>query len=69
MSFDHDTLEDPMNSTIRFDGAGEFGSSSSFQGGGTDIAYCNDCVIVTMPVDGFSCDQNTRADGAIRICK
>ena len=46
ISVDHDTLEDSMISTIRFDGASEFGSSSSFRGGGTGIAYCN-CVVLS----------------------
>jgi hypothetical protein len=49
ISVDHDTLEDSMISTIRFDGASEFGSSSSFRGGGTGIAYCNFVVLSGSP--------------------
>jgi hypothetical protein len=50
--------------TIRlFDGASEFGKSSSF------IAYCIQHAIVRKPVAGYTHDQNARAQGAIRICK
>ena len=50
-------------STICFDGASEFGKSSSF------IAYCEEHDIVMEPVAGYTHDQNARAEGAIRICK
>jgi hypothetical protein len=50
-------------STIRFDGANEFGKSSSF------IAYCKQHVIVREPVAAYTHDQNALAEGVIRICK
>ncbi len=50
-------------STIRFDGASEFGKSSSF------IAYCTQHDIVREPLASYTYIQNARAEGAIRICK
>ena len=50
-------------STIRFDGASEFGKSSSF------IAYCTQHDIVREPLASYTHIQNARAEGAIRICK
>jgi hypothetical protein len=49
--------------TIRFDGASEFGKSSSF------IAYCTQHDIVREPLASYTHIQNARAEGAIRICK
>jgi hypothetical protein len=48
-------------STIRFDGANEFGKSSSF------IAYCTHHDIVRDPLASYTHIQNARAEGAIRI--
>ncbi len=50
-------------STIRFDGASEFGKSSSF------IAYYTQHDIVRDPLASYTHIQNARAEGAIRICK
>ncbi len=50
-------------STIRFDGASEFGTSSSF------IAYCTQHDIVREPLASYTHIQNARAEGVIRICK
>ena len=49
-------------STIRFDGASEFGKCSSF------IAYCTQYDIVRDPVAACTHDQNARSEGTIRIC-
>ena len=50
-------------STIRFDGASEFGKSSSF------IAYCTQHAIVHKPLASYAHIQNARAEGVIRIYK
>ena len=50
-------------STIRFDGASEFGNSFSF------IDYCQEYGIVRETVVGQTHDHNARAEGVIRICK
>jgi hypothetical protein len=50
-------------STISFDGASEFGKSSSF------IAYCTQDDIVREPLDSYTHIQNARVEGVIRICK
>ena len=46
-------------STIRFDGASEFGKSSSF------IAYCTQHDIVREPLASYTHIQNTRTEGVI----
>ena len=50
-------------SSIRADGAGEFGKSSSFQ------AYCKLHNITIEEVPAYTHTFNARAEGAIRICK
>jgi hypothetical protein len=50
-------------STIRFDGASEFGKSSSF------ISYCTQHDIVRESLASYTHIQNARSEGAIRICK
>jgi hypothetical protein len=50
-------------STVRLDGASEFGKSSSF------IAYCTQHDIVLAPLASCTHIQNARAEGAIKICK
>lgn len=50
-------------SSIRADGAGEFGKSASF------TAYCDKHGITVEEVPAYTHTFNARAEGAIRICK
>ena len=56
-------MTDIKISTIRFDGAQEFGKSSSFQ------AFCRSRSIVLEPVSEYTHVQNARSENAIRVSK
>jgi hypothetical protein len=63
LSYEFLTISLLKISTIRFDGAIEFGKNSSF------IAYYTHHDVVRDPLTSYTHIQNARAEGAIRIFK